>query len=603
MWLAALGLLVSTRLMAAVDPRLETGVAVHAFDHLGNLGHQAEAAAASGATVIYATGVGGVGYSGLPEKNALKQLISEESSYAQRAHRLGVNVVLGYVCATSIVGLESFDRNWPPELRSVFSGPPAGWRQQGRDGRPLPSWYGGAYEPACMNNPDWRSYERHIVRLQLDSGHDGIFFDNPTVHPKGCYCPHCMAGFAMFLESKEGLSVPDRSLEAMRWLADNHAAAFARYRCTIARDFLQEMRRYARSIRPRALITANNSLNASDVLYAQCASYAYNLAEMSRGEDFVVVEDMSSQPRILPDGRAIEYGPTYRQVHALIHGLPLVAVTIAEGDYHTPPNLVRLAMAEAAANDASYLSWPTWPEDQRQRMFEATRSQAEFQREHASLLQGTRARSDVALFLPFRRWLETNRCTVSALAGELSRANIPYTVIADEDFAGEKIAASRVLLAERRSDFDAGELAVVERFERVGGRVVTADEGVQWLDRVRVALGSPSAEIAGAPTVRLTVRDQGRRAIAHLLNLNVRRVSSFEDVVTPATNLVVRVRTDFQVRSVRALTADEHGTKGKLRFTLESIGGTGGEKRRADRGRVVEVQLPRVDIATLLVFE
>ena len=30
--------------------------------------------------------------------------------------------------------------------------------------------------------------------------------------------------------------------------------------------------------------------------------------------------------------------------------------------------LVRLAMAEAAANGASHLWWPTWPEQERQRM-------------------------------------------------------------------------------------------------------------------------------------------------------------------------------------------------------------------------------------------
>ena len=29
-----------------------------------------------------------------------------------------------------------------------------------------------------MNNPDWRAYEKFIVRQQLESGCDGIFFDN-----------------------------------------------------------------------------------------------------------------------------------------------------------------------------------------------------------------------------------------------------------------------------------------------------------------------------------------------------------------------------------------------------------------------------------------
>ena len=90
-----------------------------------------------------------------------------------------------------------------PTFRDQFDTPPANWRQQGRDGKPLASWYGGEYAPACMNNPNWRAYERAMVREQLETGHDGIFFDNPTVHPQGCYCPHCITKFARFLEREK----------------------------------------------------------------------------------------------------------------------------------------------------------------------------------------------------------------------------------------------------------------------------------------------------------------------------------------------------------------------------------------------------------------
>jgi len=51
---------------------LATGMAGHAFDHLGNIGDQAKAAAASGATIIYASGFGGMGYGGLPAADELK---------------------------------------------------------------------------------------------------------------------------------------------------------------------------------------------------------------------------------------------------------------------------------------------------------------------------------------------------------------------------------------------------------------------------------------------------------------------------------------------------------------------------------------------------
>ena len=63
-----------------------------------------------------------------------------------------------------------------------------------------------------------------------------------------------------------------------------------KFRCTTGREFFREMRAYARTIKKDALITANNSFNSADVLYAQCRNYAYDIHEMSKTEDLVVVE-------------------------------------------------------------------------------------------------------------------------------------------------------------------------------------------------------------------------------------------------------------------------------------------------------------------------
>jgi hypothetical protein len=79
-----------------------------------------------------------------------------------------------------------------------------------------------------------------------------------------------------------------------------------------------------------------------------------------------------------------EYGPIYELLHAISHRKPVVACALADGDYHTAPNLVRLAMAEAAAHRASYLAWPTWPENVRQKMIAAIRPQADLLRKNAS---------------------------------------------------------------------------------------------------------------------------------------------------------------------------------------------------------------------------
>jgi len=604
---------------AQQPPDLQVGVAAHAFDHLGALGEQAQAALASGATVLYVTGVGALGYQGLPPVQDLRRQEETARNYLTNAKRSGLRLALGYLCATSIVKLKSFDENWTGEFRAQFRARPAEWRQVDRHGHPLPSWYGGDYEPACMNNPDWRAYERYMVRLQLESGCDGIFFDNPTVHPQGCYCEYCMEGFDRLLAQEARLSSTDfpaspRSLLELRKYAETHVAIFRRFRCTIGRDFLAAMRDYARSIRPTALITANNSLNSADALYSQCRSYAYNIYEMSRAEDFVVVEDMSSQPRLLANGKTVEYGPTYKQLRALSHERPIAAATLAEADYHTPPHLVRLALAEAAANGASHLWWPTWPEDQRQRMISLVRPQVEFLRNHAELLNGARMKSDVSLFLPFRKWVESESCRTSALASELSRANLQYEVICEDQLPKPGNSAAhkhanvnaqnwnssirqdlRVLLAASLSDFTPDERAALDEFFSAhgSGAILSADH-TNWLDHVRQAVDQPSITLRGPSTVRAAIWDQPKRTIVHLLNLDVQRLSSFEDRVTPARDLrlTIRVRS-AKVRSCRALTADSDGTAGAQKFSILKHG----------PDAFLETTLPCLAIATILVIE
>lgn len=597
---AAIGLLIlSAQLMAETPIALRTGRAGHAFDHLGDIGNQVEAAAASGASIIYSSGVGQAGYLGLPPVEVFATQRKNVSQSSRRAKELGIELNIGYLCATSIVKLDTFDKNWPEKFRAQFESRPAEWRQQDRQGQPLASWYGGDYNPACMNNPDWRAYEHAMVRYQLEAGHDGIFFDNPTVHPQGCYCPHCMKAFADFAAehaAKQIAPEPHSDIEATRRLADSHPELFSQFRASIARDFLADMKTYARTIDPRALITCNNSLNSPSVFYSQCRMYGYSIEEMSKAEDLVVVEDMGSQPRTEADGQTVEYGPMYKLLHGITHGKPIVAVTIAGGDYHTPPNLMRLAMAEAAANNASYLSWPTWPEEQRKRMSLAVRPAADFLRQNEARLNDAPFRADVALYLPFQRWTKTDACAASALASTLTKANIQYRVLSEDEldsFANQKHRP--VLLVEARNALTWREQPAVATIEKEGAGVVWADQP-DWLSQLVRKIGSPSVSLTGAPKVRAVAHDQGGRTIVHLYNLDIQRLSSFEDRVTPATEMGLSVKVHDDAKSVKLLTADEKGTRGALKFDAQPESGE-------SSGTLVSTKIPRLDISAILLIE
>ncbi|MEO6337717.1 MAG: hypothetical protein ABIP71_12930 [Verrucomicrobiota bacterium] len=617
----AFGIFLTMSGLASERQELRVGVAGHAFDHLGSIAEQAEAAAASGSTIIYGTGFGGIGYLGIPSQAELAAQHKSNLKYLRHAKRNGIQLALGYVCATSIVKLETFDRNWTPDFRAKFSTAPSEWLQQDCNGKALPSWYGGDYRPGCMNHPDWLTYEKFIVRQQIESGHDGIFFDNPTVHPQGCYCEHCMKKFAKFLTDEgKKIHLPKTNLLTfLRQLAVNQPKDFMRFRCTTARDFLGEIRRYARTINRNALITCNNSLNSPGVFFSQSRDYAYNIYEMSKTEDLVVVEDMTSQPRILPNGNAVEYGHVYELLQAISRNKPLVAVAIAEGDYHTPPNLVRLAMAEAAAHRASYLSWPTWPEAQRARMGSDIRPQADFLRKNQTLLNDVRPRADVLLFLPFRKWLNTPDCWALNAAAALTRSNLQFQVVCEDDFVerlgarlwsktqpqqGARAAAGAahtaalhsetvpILLLESLSDLNQREKESVENFQKKKGRIISDEKG-NWFSEVRTALAHPSIVVDGPPTVRATVCDQKNKTVVHLLNLNIQRLSSFEDKVTPASNVRIKVRVPFtKVHSVEMLNADA-GASQQLQFTSQ----------RGKDESWIETTIPELKISAIVVLK
>jgi hypothetical protein len=549
----------------ADPPReLVTGIALHAFDHWGGMTNLAGPAAACGATILYCNGVG--------------------------ARAPGIQLAIGSVGATAIVNLDSFDKNWTPQFRARFHSPPSQWRQLDKNGQVL--------SLTCMNNPDWRTYEKFMVRSQLKGGCDGIFFDNPTVHPDGCYCPFCMEKFDAFLAAKPDAARPEQhSFESLRQWAIGHPAEFLEFRSTIAADFLADMRAGARAIKPRALITCNNGLNSPDALFSQCRATGCNINALSQAEDYVLVEDMGSQARQAADGRIFEYGPTYKQLHAISHGKPIVACTLADADYQTSPDLARLSMAEAAANDASWLLCPAWPENMRQAAAAAILPEAQFLRRNEMLLNNMDPCCDVVLFLCFRRWLETDHCAASAMAAALGRANIQFAVCSEDNLA-EGIASGTplapVLLLESLSILNEGEKQAVENFRLSGGQVVAADEEKDWLGSLHRAVAKPSLVLRGPATLRAVVRYQLRRVVVHLYNLDVQRLSPFQDQVHPARQIGITLRVPFErVRSVHALTADAAATRGALDFTAQPDG----------TGTILEMTYPQLEISTILLIE
>src|SRR5579883_2980519 len=94
--LLLLGTVCSTGFVFAGTPEsLRVGVAGHAFDHLGDIGGQAETAADSGANISYSSGLGVFGYQGLPPEAKLEKAKRTAASYNHKAKTQGIQLVIG----------------------------------------------------------------------------------------------------------------------------------------------------------------------------------------------------------------------------------------------------------------------------------------------------------------------------------------------------------------------------------------------------------------------------------------------------------------------------------------------------------------------------
>ena len=93
--------------------------------------------------------------------------------------------------------------------------------------------------------------------------------------------------------------------------------------------------------------------------------------------------------------------------------------------------------------------------------------------------------------------------------------------------------------------------------------------------------------------MRAIVHDQPGRTIVHLYNLNMQRLTSFEDKVTPVENVKLEVVHPSQVSAVKLHTADENKTAGPLQFTTQAI----------ESGTLVSTTVPRLDISAILTIE
>ena len=226
-------------------------------------------------------------------------------------------------------------------------------------------------------------------------------------------------------------------------------------------------------------------------------------------------------------------------------------------------------------------------------MIDAVRPVADFLREHTDLLNGTIVRADVAVFLPFRRWLQTTDCAALKTAAALTREHLQFRVISEENLAAALANdAPSALIVESPSALATAESATIENYKAHRGRVIWSEQE-NWLADLKPFPLSRTIVLNAPPTVRAVVRSKADKTIVHLFNLNVQKLSSFDDRVTPASDVRVQIQCAHSPHSVVALTSDPDATRGPLQFSATQ------QKDAA----AVTTTIPRLSIWSILIIE
>ena len=81
------------------------------------------------------------------------------------------------------------------------------------------------------------------------------------------------------------------NIEAIRGLADSQPEFISAVPYDDRPRLPREHARIRSDDQSARLMTCNNSLNSPGVFFSQCRRYGYDIEEMSKAEDYVVVED------------------------------------------------------------------------------------------------------------------------------------------------------------------------------------------------------------------------------------------------------------------------------------------------------------------------
>jgi len=424
-------------------------------------------------------------YAGLPSRPICEKTKAafKNSGAIEWAHEHGIAVV-GYIGGARFGGdeakrtlfFEFYDKYWQ-EYEDYF-GPkpaedPAQWTRLLSSGQRAvhtnPTNLVTQYD-CCINNPHMRAYVKGCIRMDIEMGIDGIFFDYA---PQFCYCPRCVERFREHLrtsfspgELKEIFGIEDPSqVDPVRFARERHLrlenplyVEWRRFRPQNYLEWLKDMRDYGKSLKDDFFLAANACLWEGNP-YRQFEFAVGPLEEWIKETDYIFIEGMFETSPYGNKNLKITNSPMLKYAVAASRGKS-VAFDCYMTWSKTPEMMIpltKLAVAECQANRTSFIhNWSPhqnlpWGEDgkyiyadltkQNEAMIEALEEYNGFLAANEELFVGSEPYASVGVLCSLQQAYGKRKTSFMAISRMLSDEQIPHVALIDEDLSEERLAA------------------------------------------------------------------------------------------------------------------------------------------------------------------
>ena len=451
------------------------------------------------------------GYTGLPERSKLEGLKRAAKSTIDQVHAAGMACIL-YIGPCFSYGdvvkrdrLFGFYDNIWQQYEDYFGKRPGDlldMAQRDVEGKPRPYVYEGdeGYH-LCVNSPGVRQYTKGLMRMIVEAGGDGSFYDGPYVAEGRCYCKWCQEKFRQWLRDTYsaadlekhfgvtdlGTVQPPKSAKERLWVPFRRFNAWSLY------DFMRDTKTYARSLNPNYLMTSNYCMWEGEP-FGPIRGTAEDAELESKIIDVLFDEaKYGAGPHWEKSGK-VSNATDCRYLLAAAQGLPSALLkTAPEGNNPAAgANLTRLAIAEAAANGITWQFCKLKPAAAagavQYEAFLASRQEA---------LVKCRPWSTVGVWTSATQAYWDAPTYPMAVSRFLADSHLPHKLVIDAEVEQGKLDGYEVLIVPEVRVISARQVAALEAFVQSGhGVILMGPCGAQdeWGDkRAKLPLGQPEA--------------------------------------------------------------------------------------------------------------